>query len=153
MESKVTRAICILSNPELGIKGLVKFEEENDKTKISAEFTGLKPGKHGFHIHEFGNLSNACITAGAHYNPFGKTHGGPHDEERHVGDLGNIEADSNGNAKLELVDSLIKLTGQYSVIGRSVIVHEGEDDLGKVILINNRVALKIQRLLDMLVLD
>jgi Cu-Zn family superoxide dismutase len=94
--------------------------------------SGLKPGKHGFHIHEFGNLSNACITAGAHYNPFGKTHGGPNDEERHVGDLGNIEADQNGNAKFELVDSLIKLTGKYSVIGRSVIVHEGEDDLGRV---------------------
>ncbi len=153
MESKITRAICILSNPELGIKGLVKFEEEGDKTKIMTEISGLKTGKHGFHVHEFGNLSNACHTAGAHYNPFGKTHGGPCDEERHVGDLGNIEADNNGNAKFEIIDSLIKLTGQYSIIGRSIIVHEGEDDLGKVYKYNIRVDLKILKLPDMLGLD
>ena len=124
-------AICVLRNDELGIKGIVKFTQTGEVTKIECEVNGLKTGTHGFHIHEFGNLSNACITAGAHYNPFGKTHGGPADEERHVGDLGNLVADENGYAKFELEDKLIKLSGPYSVIGRSIICHEGEDDLGR----------------------
>jgi Cu-Zn family superoxide dismutase len=132
MESdKVTRAICVLSNPEKGVKGLVTFEETGNKTKIVATFSGLEPGLHGFHIHEFGNLTNYCQTAGAHYNPYKKTHGSPKDENRHVGDLGNVEADSEGNAKLELEDELIRLTGEHSIIGRSVVVHADEDDLGK----------------------
>jgi Cu-Zn family superoxide dismutase len=132
MESNITRAICVLNNEQLKIKGTIKFEEEGEYTTITVEISGLMPGKHGFHIHEFGNLSNACVTAGAHYNPFNKVHGGPNDEERHVGDLGNIEPDSEGNCKYVIKDKLIRLTGEYSVIGRSIVVHEMEDDLGKV---------------------
>ena len=131
MEAKVTRAICVLNNADLGIKGLVKFEDNGEVTKITVSFSGMTPGKHGFHIHEFGNLTNACLTAGAHYNPHGKTHGGPADEERHVGDLGNVVADEHGNAELVLEEKLVRLTGEFSVIGRSCVVHESEDDLGR----------------------
>lgn len=131
MESDTVKAICTLVNTEEGIKGVITLEEVGDKTIIRAKLSGLKPGKHGFHIHEFGNLTNGCITAGAHYNPYGKTHGGPDSETRHVGDLGNILADENGNAELEITDHLIKLTGPYSVIGRAFIIHAGEDDLGQ----------------------
>ena len=28
-------------------------------------------------------------------------------------------------------DKLIKLRGQYSIIGRSIVIHENPDDLGK----------------------
>ena len=132
MESSV-KAICILINHETGYKGTVNFEEQqNGNTKITGTFINLPPGKHGFHIHQFGDLSNGCISAGAHFNPYKKTHGGPNDEERHVGDLGNIEADAEGNASYELVDSLVKLTGEHSVIGRSLVVHADVDDLGRV---------------------
>ena len=70
-------------------------------------------------------------SAGPHYNPFGKNHGAPEDEERHVGDLGNIEAGADGVSEGTIVDRLIKLSGEYSVIGRSVMVHADVDDLGK----------------------
>ena len=53
------------------------------------------------------------------------------DVERHVGDLGNIEADANGNAEIDLTDSQISLIGQHSIIGRAMVCHEGVDDLGK----------------------
>ena len=58
-----------------------------------------------------------CTSAGAHFNPFGKTHGAPEAEERHVGDLGNIVADANGKGTLKVTDNQIKLIGPHSVIG------------------------------------
>ena len=50
-------------------------------------------------------------------NPFQKTHGAPTDDARHVGDLGNVETDGQGNAKGTIKDSLVKLIGPHSVIG------------------------------------
>ena len=70
------------------------------------------------------------MTAGPHYNPYNKTHGGPDSQERHVGDLGNVEADSEGNATYELWDHQVTLFGEYSVLGRPCVLHRDEDDLG-----------------------
>ena len=50
-------------------------------------------------------------------NPHGKTHGAPQDENRHVGDLGNIETDAQGNSKGSVTDNFIKLIGPHSVVG------------------------------------
>ena len=58
----------------------------------------MTPGLHGFHIHQYGNLTQGCTTAGPHYNPFNMEHGGPDMEIRHVGDLGNVEAKEDGTA-------------------------------------------------------
>jgi Cu-Zn family superoxide dismutase len=56
-------------------------------------------------------------------------HGSPFDTDRHEGDLGNLEADETGRARLTYTDPAITLSGQHSIIGYSVIVHAGEDDL------------------------
>ena len=64
-------------------------------------------------------------------NPFSKTHGAPSDDERHVGDLGNFKTDAQGNAKGSVSDKLIQLIGANSVVGRTIVVHGGTDDLGK----------------------
>ena len=71
------------------------------------------------------------MTAGPHYNPYKLTHGGPEDKERHVGDLGNVIAGDDGNAEYHHNDHLITLFGTYSVLGRSCVLHAGEDDLGR----------------------
>ena len=71
------------------------------------------------------------MSAGPHWNPHGHSHGGPQDEERHAGDLGNIEADSDGVAEGVISDHLVRLDGEFSVLGRSVMVHADPDDLGK----------------------
>ena len=98
-------------------------------TVITGQITGLKPGMHGFHIHEFGDLSKGCESAGGHYNPTGVSHG---DLNRgHVGDLGNIEANDQGVASFTINASRVNLMGEESVVGRSIVVHSGEDDLGK----------------------
>ena len=98
-------AVCIM-NPDgdSGVKGLVKLVQKDDGVcKITANITGLTPGQHGFHIHQFGNLTEGCKTAGPHFNPDKNTHGGPEDEQanRHVGDLGNVTAGEDGVAVYE----------------------------------------------------
>lgn len=124
------KAVCVLKKDK--IDGVIYLDElPNKKTRIYGTINGLKPGQHGIHIHESGDLTDGCKSACAHYNPFHKKHGGPHDKERHVGDLGNVVADKNGKAIFDLEDNLVKLKGKYSVIGRSIIIHEDPDDLGK----------------------
>mgnify|MGYP006299699935 CR=1 FL=1 len=133
MESTSNYAICIL-RPDggSGVNGCVKFvQPQGGKVRVVAEISGLTEGDHGFHVHEFGNLLEGCKTAGAHFNPHGKDHGGPQDEERHVGDMGNVTAGSDGVAKLDYEDPMISLTGEHSIIGRSVVCHKDPDDHGK----------------------
>ncbi|VDN08386.1 unnamed protein product [Thelazia callipaeda] len=124
-------AIAVLRGEE--VNGVVHFKQDNENspTVITGEIKGLKPGLHGFHIHQYGDSTNGCISAGPHFNPYDKAHGGPTDEVRHVGDLGNVEAGSDGTAFISIVDKIIQLHGPHSIIGRSVVVHADQDDLGK----------------------
>jgi len=129
--SYMINAVCVLHPTEgSNVRGIIKFEKTDDGLKIIADVTGLTPGKHGFHIHEFGDCSRLDgKSAGGHFNPDGKKHGAPNSEERHVGDLGNLLANEEGKAHYEMIDSYISFSGPHSIIGRAIIVHEGEDDL------------------------
>merc|ERR1719353_1399363 len=100
-----------------GCRGTVWLEQiDPDTCIIRWEIEGLTPGLHGFHVHEKADFSNGCMSAGPHYNPFGKEHGGPDDEERHVGDLGNVVAGEDGTGIYYREDHLITLYGIYSVL-------------------------------------
>jgi len=126
------KAITVL-HPTAGnkVSGTITFTEVADGVQVHADIAGLTPGNHGFHVHEFGDCSAAdASSAGAHFNPTNNPHAGPDAAERHVGDMGNVEADASGKATLEYVDHQISLTtDERSVIGRSVIVHAKADDL------------------------
>ncbi|XP_028838614.1 superoxide dismutase [Cu-Zn] [Denticeps clupeoides] len=126
------KAVCVLKGAG-EVTGTVYFEQQGDSAsvKLSGEISGLAPGEHGFHVHAFGDNTNGCISAGPHFNPFNKTHGGPTDEVRHVGDLGNVTAGANNIAKIKIEDKQISLTGPNSIIGRTMVIHEKADDLGK----------------------
>jgi len=119
---------------ESKINGVVRFTENlSDKiVKIDVNITGLYPNsKHGFHVHEAGDLTDRCTSMCAHFNPYGKQHGCPGKRERHVGDLGNLVTNSKGEAKYTFYDNIIKLRGtRANIIGRGLIIHEGEDDCG-----------------------
>jgi Cu-Zn family superoxide dismutase len=111
-------------------RGVVQFVQDGDKVKVTATFSGLTPGGHGFHIHEKGDCSAPDATsAGGHFNPAGKPHGHPHQGEHHVGDLPMLQADANGNASLTASLSGMKLTRDSDgIIGRGVIGHAAPDD-------------------------
>lgn len=126
-----TKAIAVL-HPSQGssVGGMVTFTADGDAVKVVADLTGLTAGKHGFHIHEFGDCSDPkAASAGGHFNPANHQHGAPDATDRHAGDLGNIEADASGKAHLEMTDQMMKLSGADSIVGHAVIVHEKADDL------------------------
>ena len=113
-------------------RGNASFIETEDGLEIVATLTGLAPGDHGIHLHENGDCSGeAASAAGDHFAPGGAPHGAPTDEEseHHAGDLGNISADESGNAELRLSDTELEIDGERGVVGRAIVVHEGEDDL------------------------
>ena len=98
--------------------------------RVTYDIKGLRNGKHGFHIHEIGDFNKDCLKAGPHYNPHGHDHSGRKSKKRHIGDLGNVTTKS-GKTRGSFIDKKISLSGKHSIIGRSVIVHDLKDDLGK----------------------
>lgn len=110
------------------VKGTVLFSNRKNGLYVVAEITQLPKGKHGFHIHKAGDLRGiGCKLACDHYHKGPPcNHGGPpsskENQERHTGDLGNVEV-GRYTYTLDNVDV-------QDVIGRSVIIHAGEDDYG-----------------------
>lgn len=131
---KPTKAVAVLFPiADSGVSGLLTIEAEGRRVTITGAVRGLEPNsKHGFHIHQFGDLSDLKKgqSVGGHFDPDGTHKHGRQDaprEERHVGDLGNIEANDEGVAEIRIEDELVTLHGAHSVIGRAFVVHEQED--------------------------
>ena len=109
----------ILTYLNTGIHKLIYFQGEGP-VGVSGEISGLAPGQHGFHVHQFGDNTDGCTSAGPHYNPDGCDHGAPSDSkgERHAGDFGNVQAGEDGVAKFDFKDSMVSLQGDRSIIGK-----------------------------------
>lgn len=126
-ERKCKKAIAIISQNESNIKGYVTFMHLTDRTmKVICSIYNLQQGKHGFHVHRSGDISQECKKVCSHYNPENKKHGGATGVNRHKGDLGNIVANENGICTTELIAAC----SVHEIIGRSIVIHENEDDLG-----------------------
>jgi Cu-Zn family superoxide dismutase len=128
----VESAVALLSPTSVGgqVQGKVTFVREGRGVRVKGRVSGLKPGKHGFHIHEFGDVTSPDgKAAGAHFNPTGEPHGGHDSAQRHVGDFGNIEANAQGVAEIDFVDERLRFDGPTSILGRGLIVHADPDDL------------------------
>lgn len=126
----VTDAVAVLlptKSSDGKVAGAIVFKAEKGYVHVTGEVIGLTPGKHGFHIHMFGDVrADDGTSAGGHYNPEGHDHGGLDSHDRHAGDLGNIEADKAGVAKVNIKATGLNLA---NVLGRSVVVHADPDDL------------------------
>ena len=95
-----------------------------DMTKENAPMT------HGIHIHNYGDMRDSCESLGSHFNPDDTAHADKDAHIRHIGDLGNIACDMTGEIDHHMTDDRISLHGKDSIIGRSIAVHFGPDDMG-----------------------
>lgn len=113
------------------VTGVIRFYHDPEGVRVVGHVAGLVPNqKHGFHVHVFGDTTDRAeaASAGVHFNPFNRDHALPPATHRHAGSFPNLEADDQGNARIDFIDETITLTeGDTAIIGRAVIVHEGED--------------------------
>jgi Cu-Zn family superoxide dismutase len=128
------KAMCVLrgTNGNEGVTGYVSFTRVSAGILVEAQVSGLTPGDHGFHVHEWGDVNCTDGTCtGGHFNPHGYAHGGPDSEHRHVGDMGNLSAGPDGVARYRRADTVVSLDmdDPACIIGRAIIVHAGPDDL------------------------
>jgi len=126
------KGICVMLCGHSHIHGYVKLSQEtaNSPVLVNVDLFGAKPGKHGFHVHNSGNLVHGATSLCSHFNPTGMHHGALNSKSAHAGDLGNLVFDEDGICQTEFEAKFISLSGKLSVIGRSLVMHEKEDDLG-----------------------
>lgn len=134
-DHKGTKAMAKIQGlDDNGIEGSVVFVETQNGVQVTARIFNAPPGKHGFHVHEFGSCDDAGKAAGGHYNPLGVEHGYLPDkgmQHAHAGDMGNIEIAENGSGELTLHLPGLSVDGTHGIAGRGVILHEKPDDFGQ----------------------
>lgn len=113
------------------VKGQATFVESDGGVEVTITAEGLSPGDHGWHVHAKGDCSAPDATsAGDHFNPENKKHGGPEAAEHHAGDFGNLNAGKDGKATKTFTMKGVTLgEGETSLVGKALIVHEKKDDL------------------------
>ncbi len=113
------------------VKGSASFVETDGGVEVTINVEGLKPGDHGWHVHEKGDCSAPdAKSAGEHFNPEAKKHGSPDAEEHHAGDFGNLTAGKDGKATKTFTMKGVSLgDGANSLVGKALIVHDKKDDL------------------------
>lgn len=125
------QSICVMDK-----YGTVTFSQScmMSSVRVHIKLAHFKPyATHAIHIHEFGDMTEGCKTLGLHYNPAETTHGSmkfPH-KPRHAGDLiNNFTTDKTGSVEIIYMDEMLTMFGDNSIVGRSVVIHDGIDDLG-----------------------
>lgn len=130
-QERVTSAVARLQPlGGSGVTGTVNFRQLRNSVAVNANVRGLRPGQHGFHIHERGDCSAPDgMSAGGHFNPTNQQHGNPTSGTHHVGDMPMLRAGRRGSAALSARMTTATLRpGDASIIGKAVIVHADADD-------------------------
>lgn len=114
--------------------GTISLKDTKGGLEITPNLNGLKPGEHGFHVHEKGSCMPGMVNgkmapggaAGGHLDPKGtKAHKGPMAKDGHQGDLPLIVVAADGTAKKAVVAPHLKLA---DVKGHAMMVHVGGDN-------------------------
>jgi superoxide dismutase, Cu-Zn family len=127
--SKAEGQLIPTTKTESKVKGTIWFTKTEKGVHVHGEITGLTPGEHGFHVHEFGVWNEDGMASGGHFNPTGAPHASHDSTKRHVGDMGNVKADESGKAVVDLDDDEMSFEGPTSILGRGLVVHDKADDL------------------------
>lgn len=114
------------------LSGSATFTETEGGVEVFATVSGAPPGKHGIHVHQKPDCSNvAADSMGSHFSPEEHPHALPGEgsNERHLGDLGNIEVGPGGKGELRITieGATLKPGDTKSFVQRSLIVHADED--------------------------
>lgn len=112
-------------------RGYIRLtQNKNDNTEMIGDFDGLAPGLHALKIHEYGDLEYGCESVGDVFNPYGSPQGNNHEDifERRVGDIEQLQTNFNSHAEYRCRDGIVDLAGPVSVVGRSIVIYEREDD-------------------------
>ncbi len=127
--TNLNAADATLQSKDPAVSGTVHFTQDAGGVHVVADLSGLKPGRHGFHLHENGVCTPPDFkSAGGHWNPGHAAHACMPTEPRHAGDMGNVTAGSDGRAHLDVVLTGVSFAGANSVVGKAVVLHAGEDD-------------------------
>jgi Cu-Zn family superoxide dismutase len=113
------------------LAGSATFAAQEGGVRVTLQISGVAAGLHGVHVHENPDCSSPdAKSAGPHYNPTKHPHGLPPSDERHLGDLGNISVDQQGNGKLDVLAKGASLEPgkENSFLDRAIIVHEKQDE-------------------------
>jgi len=131
-------AVCVLQNSlRSGSNGgVIYIYEEKAGLRFHGYVYGIPEGLHGFHIHEYGDLTEGCTSLCSHFNPLQQPHGGRTGVHRHMGDLGNISVKYDPKrqttvSRIDLKGQGLTLEGRFGILGRSLVIHEDQDDEGK----------------------
>jgi Cu-Zn family superoxide dismutase len=132
-DRKMFVSVRLESKSNSNAYGKLFFKEVDGIVSLEAKFIDLEPGTHAVHIHEKADCSSPDgKSAGGHWNPTFENHGKWGGENGyHRGDIGNIEVNEEGYAKLKMeTDEWCIGCGddKKDILGKSIIVHQGEDD-------------------------
>lgn len=145
MSADIRKGICLLKCDKGHMHGIVLLEETREKgpVKFRVFVKGVDSGLHGFHIHRRGNEFAGSHSLCDHFNPTNQRHGDLNTKKSHIGDLGNLSAfpvsitntedvvvGSTGIINTEFIANRVRLSGSNSIFGRSLVIHDSEDDLG-----------------------
>lgn len=110
--------------------GNIAFQQDDDEVEVKGQLTDLPANsKHGLHVHEGKSCDGPSFaSAGEHFNPKHKSHGGTDGKDRHPGDLGNVKSNDSGMAKVDLEVKAMLGTSKESLVGHTLILHAKEDD-------------------------
>lgn len=130
-QTAVNYATCVLQpvGEAKGVGGTIMFRRTSDGVHITGSINGLLAFReHGYHIHTYGDASinGKPFTIGPIFNPGHQRHGCEGDS-RKVGSLGNVLADEHGVGTIDVESTLVKLGGDWSVVGRSLVVKDQRD--------------------------
>lgn len=113
-------------------QGTASFTQKKGIVEMDLSIFKLKPGLHAVHIHEFGNCSASdASSAGGHWNPEKDMHGKWESEHFHMGDIGNLDANKDGSARLVFTTDKWCLgcdDPMKNIIGKSIVIHATADD-------------------------